>query len=357
MSLKFDALEELVKARKAKGLDNWTRLKHLSSKLAGKKSKDITFTCTHPKHGASGDRHNLGSVEGNLHFLLGYGNPGFHLAPYHWQIVYPELTEEEAVTFAAETGHPTKPRFWRDSTVSVGPEGDLEEGVPHPYASRVLADQAKDARVIKANSRYGTYYADPATRTIHDPHTDKTYSWDLIKNSYFAYENPKIVEAMEATDPPVVKSHQLPEMIRQLTVSEPWAADVYPLVKSLFPKPGSVVLLPTTGGETVYGLVKANKIDIVDAAGNPVAFPQYDRDYESLDLTKSGDLHPSILYNFATSYLSVDGPHFLELTKSQTVEAEFSYPTAVEGHPSPGYTDTSSTLDKEAYTARTNVRY
>ena len=119
----FDAWDELLKARKAKGLDNWAKLKHLAGKLAGKHGRHITFTCSHPKHGQTGDKHNLGSTEGNLHFLLGYGNPGFHLAPYHWQIIYPDLDEEEAVSFSAKQGHPSQPRLWEQGNLEMRRHG------------------------------------------------------------------------------------------------------------------------------------------------------------------------------------------------------------------------------------------
>ncbi|MHA2068462.1 MAG: hypothetical protein ACXABY_29210, partial [Candidatus Thorarchaeota archaeon] len=80
--MKLDLLEEIVKARKAKGLDNWKKLDYLSDKLKGKKSSHITFTTSYP--GQEGSKKHLGSASGNLQFVLGYANPGFHVAPYHW---------------------------------------------------------------------------------------------------------------------------------------------------------------------------------------------------------------------------------------------------------------------------------
>lgn len=349
----FDALEDLIKARKAKGLDNWDRLKHLAGKLSGKKSSDITFTCAHPKHGAGGEKHNLGSVEGNLHFMLGYVNPGFHLAPYHWHVIYPELDEAEAISFAAEQQHPSKPRFWQESKLVVSMEGDLQEGRPHTYAYAAKEAKDKADRSMKATTRYGSYYADPVTQTIYEPAADKAYNWDLVKNSYFAYENPKIKAAMEAASLSVTKSYKLPEMVRQLSEAGSWASDVYPLVKSLFPKPGSVVLL-RMGQETIYGLVKSDQISLVDEAGHSVAFTQYDRQYSTLDLTKGGDLHPSILYNFAVAHLGVDAAHLIDVVKSRSEQAQFDYPTSVEGQPSPGYVTQASSLDEETYTQRSH---
>lgn len=331
----FDALEELVKARKAKGLDNWKKLEHLAAKLAGKHGKHISFTCSHPSHGKSGDKHNLGSKEGNLHFLMGYVNPGFYLAPYHWQIIYPDLSEEELASFAAEKGHPAQSRLWESAALDAEAEGDLDEGSPHPYFLVMRNTKAVKDRSIKAKSRYNSYTADPVEGLITESGTERVYSWELVKNSFFAYENPKVVAAMEAAKPDVVEKSVLPEPIKHLVKKGAWG-DVYPLVKSLFPKPGSVVTIPS-GQETLYGLVRPASIELLDAAGHPVAFEQYDRVYKSLDLRKDGDIHPSILYNFAVRYLGVDGEHLEGIVKSLGDPAPDSFPSVVEGFPSAGY--------------------
>lgn len=337
----FDELEDLIKARKAKGLDNWKKLEQLAGKLAGKHARHISFTCAHPAHGKSGDTHNLGSKEGNLHFLLGYVNPGFHLAPYHWQIIYPDLDEEETATFSAQMAHPSKPLLWEKGGVDVDFEGDLEEGVAHPHAFAARAERERTERSIKAVSNYNSYTADPVDGLIYESGTERIYKWELVQNSYFAYENPEIVEAMDAAKPqPVVKAI-LPEAILHLVSPAPWGANVYPLVKSLFPKPGSVVTIPM-GEETVYGLVRPDSIDLVDAVGHPVEFAPYDRAYKSLDLSNGGDIHPSILYNFAVRYLGVDGEHLTSIVKSQDAQPSDDFPSVVEGFPSAGYDNVPS---------------
>lgn len=337
----FDALEDIIKARKAKGLGNWKRLEQLAGKLAGKHGRHISFTCAHPTHGKRGETHNLGSKEGNLHFLLGYVSPGFHLAPYHWQILYPDLDEEETATFAAQHTHPALPVLWEKSGLDVEYEGDLEEGVPHAHAHAARRARDVSDRSIKGISNYNSYTADPVDGLIYEAGTERVYKWELVQNSFFAYENPKIVEAMEAAKPQPIAKAILPEAILQLTKAAKWDTKVYPLVKSLFPKPGSVVTIPA-GQETVYGLVRPTSIDLVDSVGNAVEFEQYDRVYKSLDLVQGGDIHPSILYNFATRYLNVDSEHLLSVAKSLDVQPTDSFPTVVEGFPSSGFANVSA---------------
>jgi len=344
--MNFDALEDMIKARQAKGLDNWKKLEKIASKLAGKHARHISFTCAHPAHGKSGDTHNLGSKEGNLHFLLGYANPGFHLAPYHWQIIYPDLDEEETASFSAQQSNPSKPLLWEKSGLDVTFEGDLEEGTPHTYANAVRRAKDVASRSIKAKSNYNSYTADPVDGLIYEAGTERVYSWELVKNSYFAYENPKIVEAMDAAKPEPVKKSILPEAILHMKTPGSWDADVYPLVKSLFPKPGSVVTI-LSGQEILYGLVRSDSIDLVDAAGHTVEFEQYDRVYKSLDLVQGGDIHPSILYNFAVRYLGIDGDHLTEVIKSQDVQVSDSFPSVVEGFPSAGYEDVPATYTEQ----------
>lgn len=342
----FDDLEDMIKARKAKGLGNWKKLEKLANKLAGKHSKDITFTCGHPSHGVSGEKHNLGSKTGNLHFLLGYVNPGFHVAPYHWQILYPEMPEEDIVSLSAASGHPAKPNLWEESNLDVVFEGDLEDGQPHHSAHLARSKQDIKDRSIKAKSRYNSYLADPAEGLIYESGTERVYKWELVQNSFFAYENPEIVEAMEDAKPEAIKKSYLPEIIQHMISPDSWDAEVYPLVKSTFPKPGSVVTI-STGQETIYGLIRSGSLDLVDSAGQPVEFEQYGRMYKSLDLYKGGDINPSILYNFATRYLHTDGDHLKQLIKSQYEPPTDVFPQVVHGLPSSGYEDIPSEYSED----------
>ena len=112
--------------------------------------------------------------------------------------------------------------------------------------------------------------------------------------------------------------------------------EVYPLVKSLFPGPGSVVLLGLAT-ETVYGVVGTGAIEFFDEGGHAVAASVYDQECHTLDLTKGGDTHPSVLYNFSVNYLGMDGDHFVSFLQAEAPPLERSLPPVVEGGPSYGY--------------------
>ena len=76
----FDSWQPLAKDRPealAKSVEA------ISERLQGKSTEEISFSCVHPAHEGVMVKHVLGSVEGNTHFLMGFGSPAFHLAPYH----------------------------------------------------------------------------------------------------------------------------------------------------------------------------------------------------------------------------------------------------------------------------------
>lgn len=338
----FDAWEALYKARKAKGLSKWDSLSHIADKLSGKHAKHITFTSSHPRRGG---KKNLGSVEGNSHFLMGYGNPGFHLAPYHWQIIYPELTEEEAEDMHAKHGHPSKPELWERSGKAVKAEGDVDEGQPHPWATSHMAAQAAEAKRMKAKSPYGEYTVDVNQGLVYGKHNDHVYKWELIKDSFFAADNPEVAEAIENAHP-LKKAHTLPDVIRHMCQKSEFSEEVWPLVKSLFPEPGSVVIMGLDS-ENVYGVINDTAIEFYDEAGHAVSVPVYDQDCSDLSLVKGGNTHPSTLYNFAVNYLGIDGEHFVSFVKSEAPPVEDSLPRVVEGSPSKGYDDFPSHYDEK----------
>ena len=126
----FDAWPHLIKARKAKGLEQWQMLSYMARQLEGKKASDITFTTCYP--GQEGQTKRLGSVEGNMHFLLGYGNPAFHMAAYHYSILDPNLEEDDAHRLYHLKGHPSRVELWNKSGLPMEDEGDLVDGQPHP---------------------------------------------------------------------------------------------------------------------------------------------------------------------------------------------------------------------------------
>lgn len=297
--MRLDALEEIMKARKPKGLAGWKKLEGVQEKLANKQASHITFTTSYP--GQEGSKKYLGSASGNLHFLLGYANPAFHVAPYHWQVVDPNMTDEEA----RSRPHPTNPRYWQAAGLPMQDEGDLDEGKPHKSANSMRGAQAqrsqKKAGAMMAQSGYGKYVALPSEGKVFSLTNGHIYDWRIVRESYFASTNPEISEAMDAVyeeGPGEVEKSVLASIGSEL---RPFSPNVYPLVKSLFPKPGSVLTL-----EKGYAVVGSSIMYFFDWSGNPATAEVFDRKYEYFDLQKGGDIHPTILLNFAVKYLGLN---------------------------------------------------
>ena len=307
----FDSWEPLIKARKAKGLAKWDKLSRIADKLKDKKSSDITFTTCYP--GQEGKKKILGSVEGNLHFLMGYANPAFHVAAYHWLVIDPNISAEEAEELHKQKGHPSRPSLWdRTDLGDTEPEGDVIEGEPHPTVAEIQESarikQKYASESVSFNSGFGSYVAIPSLGLVYGQHNKHVYKWEMVKNSFLAASNPKVVEAMngiEEEEAAVEKSHLIPEQIANVALVSEFSEDVYPLVKSHFPSPGSVVPLEIATGESVYGVVSTDSISFYDREGYSVGVDVYDRRYSGFELTKGGDIHPSVLYNFAVGYLGL----------------------------------------------------
>lgn len=351
----FDAWEPLFKARKAKGLDKWERLRHLSEKLQGKSVQTISYTCCHPSHGGEPVKHILGSVEGNLHFLLGYGNPSFHIADYHWQIIDPNVTDEEAVETASRMRHPSNPVLWDRSGLSASDEGDLEEGTPHEFFSQKKTkeklDNERKAEAIEVPSGAGSYTAYPSEGIVVGNHNAHTYRWDLVKDTFFSANNPQLTQAMESAQ---VKKSQ-GEIVARASISkrllgyaaqfqaESFEEDVWPLVKSRFPKPGKVLSLESSTGETLYGVITPTELQFFSKSEEPVAVRVFDQEYTTFSLQKSGNVPPVALYSFVKKYFKVDTELLslaTELNKS-IVSSEW----AVSGEPSPGWESAPAELE------------
>lgn len=303
----FDALEPILKAR-PKTLDKWKKLQALGSLLEGKKASDITFTSCHPMYEGTPVQHTLGSSTGNLHFLLGYVNPGFHVAPYHWLLVNPFLTEEEA----ASLQHPANLEFWNRSGLGDFDEGDLKEGSPHPqYASTKQEAEALaklEQEAVRAKVGYAEYIGFPSTGIVFDTETEHPYSWDFIKDCVAAAKAEEFLRAMDSVDEPMGKSIPssaavaFPIGVVEKAISGKFSPNVYPLVQTWFPEPGSIIPL----AKSLYGVITADSVDFYSPSGERAEVVVFDRAYKSFDLRKDGDLHPSILFNFAVNYLNID---------------------------------------------------
>ena len=332
----FTAWSDLIsKARKPKGLENWKRLQHVAHKINGKGAKQITFTAVNPATGTT-STHILGSTEGNLKFLLGYGNPGFHLAPYHWQIIDPNLSDDDAEKLYKEKGHPSNPKFWNSFNLDITEEGDLEEGEPHSSVRMEQVQKEKDKKEVLIDG----FKVKPADGRIESLATGQEYLWDLVKDTYFSYEHPEVAEMFEEEDTskslkPVVwaPSHgEALEELRKGYSSTDWHDNVYPLVKSRFPKPGSLVKIQ----KNLYGLITHKAVEFYDKEGFSCPIDIYGSEFTEIDLRKGGNIFPSVVLNFATNYMNIDRDRLLQYEHRTDTEVELDY--AISGAPTPGVT-------------------
>jgi hypothetical protein len=288
----------------------------------------------------------LGSVEGNLHFLLGYGNPKFHLAPYHLQIIDPNMTDEDLAQHQLE--HPSEPTLWAKFGTELGDEGDTDEGQPHTQAKQAKQKQAVEERraseAITVDSGAGRYQCIPSEQLVFGEHNNHVYRWDLIKDSFFSAMHPEVVEAMDSAE--VQKSlsgmkykSTYPDTVRARAREfrgELFDADVWPLLKSRMPRPGHVVSFESEQGESVFGVVTPTSLEFYTRGGEPAQLPVYDRVYKSFDLVKDGNVHPGVLLHLAVKHFNVNKNLLDEVRKSSYVP---SAPVQhfVEGEPSPGW--------------------
>lgn len=344
-----DFSDDVIKARKAKGLAKWSRLQHMAEKLKGKKHSDISFTTAYP--GKEGQTKILGSVEGNLHFLLGYANPGFHMASYHWQIIDPQVSDEEAEELYRVKGHPSRPELWERAGLEDKPEGDLELGMPHPSAVAAQEQAKREKEGIRVAVGVGTYLAVPSEGLVYGEHNNHVYTWDVVRDSFMAAMNPTLVEAMDAAQEEDVQksvtiySSCVPELVVHKAFKlSAFDSLVYPLVKSLFPIPGSIIPIETDTKDTVYGLVTDSKIKFVDKSGSSIGVKIYDRVYKSLDLSRNGDVHTSVLFNFGVKYLGLKKEDLEDYAISHNEIRTTS--NIVKGLPTPGYENIPSTLEE-----------
>jgi hypothetical protein len=352
----FDAWEPLLKARKAKGLDKWARLQNLSEKLQGKDSSAISFTCSHPSHAKEPIKHLLGSIEGNLHFLMGYGNPDFHVAPYHWQIIDPNVTDEEAVELTKRMPHPSNPSFWAKAGITAEPEGDTDEGNSHPTQKKAREDKRKqefrDSEAITVQSASGIYTCYPSEGMIYGNHNGHVYAWELVKDSFFTAQNPQVAEAMNSSS--VKKSFDglkfktaIPQELRAYTAQfagELYHEEVWPLVKSRFPAPGKVIKLASNTQETLYGVTTPTSIEFYDRSAKPANVRLFDRQYTHFDLTRDGNVPPASLFRFLTKHFKINAELLSGFSKSTNTATVTANAWFVDGEASPGWDSISADL-------------
>lgn len=340
----FDSWEPMAKARKPIGLENWKRLSHMAAQLKGKKASDLTFTSCYPGH--EGKKKLLGSIEGNLHFLLGYGNPAFHLAPYHWMIIDPNLSEKDALILHKTNGHPSRPELWERSELEMDDEGDQIEGEPHPAVADVRemrkVARAKKAESITVTSGVGLYTAIPSEGLVYGNHNKQVYAWAMLADSFFAAANPEMTEKMNEAaeahtemEQEISRTVEVPELVKHFSHQYKgldFEDEVYALVKSHFPIPSSTIPVEVATGETVYGIVTPTSIDFYDREGCAVNVEVYDLPFTSFDLTKGGGIFTSVLHSFGRKYFGIPDDLALYVTEDSP-EAE---PSLLKGMPTPG---------------------
>lgn len=340
----FDAWEPIAKARKPIGLENWKRLSHMAEQLQGKKASDLTFTSCYPGH--EGKKKTLGSIEGNLHFLLGYGNPAFHMAPYHWCVIDPNLSVEDAIILHRSKGHPSRPELWERSELEMDDEGDQVAGAPHPAVADVRemrkVANARKAESITVSSGIGTYTAIPSEGLVYGNHNDQVYAWAMLRDSFFAAANPELAdkmneadEALQEMEEAISATAEVPELVKHLALrfsDQDFVDEVYPLVKSHFPRPSSIVPVETKTGQDIYGVVTDSSIDFFDREGCPVNVKVYDLPFASFDLTKGGGIFSSVIHSFGEKYFGITP----DLAEFVTQEAPQSTAPVLESTPTAG---------------------
>ncbi len=294
----FDAWETLLKS-----LPKQEKVAKVAELLKDKTSEDITFTSVSPD--GSTQKLVLGSFEGNVAFLLGRANPGFHVASYHYMIVDPSLSEEEAEALYEVKGHPSLPAFWEAFGLSPFAEGDLEEGIPHPEA---FVEEATD-ETFPFSFNGTMWVADPENQLIYND-KDHYFAWSLVKNTFLGSQNPEVAEKMLPFEPDdlVVHKSNYSNAIGFLSrdcMGREWEADVYPLVKSIFPRPGSILQLSGDHGESVFAVCTDWSVELFQKSGERASLETWGLDRQSIDL-REGVGAPSVIIGFAEQYLNLD---------------------------------------------------
>jgi len=319
--VRLDALEDIIKARKAKGLSAWKKFERVQEELAGKSVSDITFTTSYP--GQEGQAKQLGSLSGNLQFLLGYGSPAFYLAPYHWRLIDMNLSDADI----AKKQHPANMKYWKEAGLDLEPEGDLAAGKASPSVSSSTKLRAKVASkktgTVTVRSGYGSFVIDADANVVHSQESGYMYALEVVKNSYLYYDNLKTFEDLEGVD--TQKSFRL----------APFDSSVYPVLTKALPFPGSVVRC----SPEFSMLVTPTSLHFIDPQVQPLEVRVFDRVYKSFDLRKGGDTHPSILLQFLHEYFADTAAaelplESINLDKAVTISSEEDSRTVVatDGH-------------------------
>jgi hypothetical protein len=286
----FTAWEPLFKSLKAEQV---TRLAEL---LNNTEADDITFTAIDFEGNTK--EYVLGSIEGNSKFLLGYLNPGFRLMPYHFIMIDPNITDEEAQKMMEERGHPANPRFWAEAGVDPFFEGP-DEGTPHPSVPQ-NTESEEDAS-FEFTFKGKSYMSDPDNQLVYCLSDEKVYHWSLLRNTFFASQNPDLVQLMDL--------YQVTKLINEIPAvkeaevykGQLWDDNVLPLVKGVLPSPGSAVKLES---DTI-GIVTSDSVYFVNNKGIMKSLQISNTDVDSISLSPEG-VGSVILLDFMNKYFNID---------------------------------------------------
>jgi len=298
--------------------------------LDNKLVEDITFTCCHPSHAGELTTHTLGSSDGNLHFTLGYCNPGFHMAPYHLALLDPDMTEDQLKVLSKTFEHPSNPAIWKKYGSNVGAEGDLKDGIPHALFTKLKKVRDKERKLATEGAPFSvdgsSYRAFKEQGVIYDEKNKALYPMDTFTYSYLSSQAPAVFKAEVKADAP--------------TIQKSFDDDVFPLVKSVFPAPGSVFPMTANTDETVYGHVGSRSIQFLDREGFEVGVEVFDCTYKSIDLVPGGNTAPFVLVAMAKSVFGADLQDYEGFIAHKGLETD----VGTTEQPTPGFDNTPEDL-------------
>ncbi len=235
----------------------------------------LAYTCMHPEHQRM-EKHLLGSVEGNMHFLMGYANPAFAVAPYHYKAINPLLTDNEAALLCKSQGNPSRMK---------------EQDLP------------AEGEVSSTTKKFGASAYSFSEGMVQCQKMKSTYAAELLPISYLP-----TVSVEKSTDAPEVTVDVIPDLVKSLCMDIPdttFDENVYTFIKSTFPSPSSCVQLSYQSGGDVYAIIDSSSVKFYNKVGERTGIEVFSKRYTELDLLRDGNTHPSILLNFAEKKLGI----------------------------------------------------
>jgi hypothetical protein len=296
----FTAWESLFKS-----LGDREQIAALAELLASKSLSSLEFTALEPSGGTR--KYYLGSSDGNTKFLLGFCSPGFYLAPWHFRVIDPSLSDSQAEYFYEVLGHPSKEDLWVEAGVLPEAEGDFEEGTPHPFFGGFR--EAKKSKDIKLDLGGASHILSVDNRTLVNLGLEVSYPLDIVEASPQYYWYPELKNQMESfpkeedyTEPFVEDTEEFDDTEESPAVFKgmDFSAGVFPLVKTAFPKPGTVLSL----GNEFNALVTPASIKFLTKSMKQGYYSSYDLESLSL-IDDDNNVTSDLLADFASEELGI----------------------------------------------------